>query len=906
MAVSRRVGISHLPESRMVFIQRPIMPKNLIIVESPAKVRTIKKFLGKNFEVEASVGHVRDLPTKTLGVDEEQNFAPQYQVIEGKQKIVSKLKSAAKAAGVVYLAPDPDREGEAIAWHVAELIKDKNDNIKRIQFNEITAHAVREALEHPRSLDEKLFDSQQARRILDRLVGYKISPLLWNKVKRGISAGRVQSVALRIIATRERERQAFEPVEYWVFKVLLEGSEPPQFVADLAKVDGKKAEIGSADQAQALHNSLDAADFVVREVKEKERSRTPPPPFITSTLQQAASQRLGYSAKKTMSTAQRLYEGVDLGDKGTIALITYMRTDSVRIANEARDAAKEFIETHYGVDYYPPKPRVFKAKSGAQDAHEAIRPVDVTLKPQDLQGLLPRDQFHLYKLVWERFVASQMAAARFWDTTVAIEAGKTEWRSKGERLLFPGFLAVGKPSKDQEGVALPKLEEGQRLSLIKLDKEQKFTQPPPRYSEASLIRELEEKGIGRPSTYASIISTLLDRDYARLEDKHFVPTELGNIVTDLLSEHFPTLMDVDFTAGMERLLDNVADGGENWVELLQKFTRDFYPTLEKAQKEMASVKGGLESGLTCSECGKPMVIKFGKAGQFLACSGYPDCKNTKDFVRNEKGEIEIVEREAAAPDIVGTCPDCGSPLALKRARTGSRFIACTAFPKCKHAEPFSTNVPCPIEGCPGELVEKSSRKGKIFYACNQYPKCDYATWDWPVKGPCPECGFPIIVRKSTKARGEHLACPQKSCGFFRALDEEEGKALEEDALKTVHETAGKSVAAPAAEVAPATPDTPVTEDAGSQAGRKVKAGEKATKSGAKGKKKVQAASDPELPPWETENSAEAAAEKAAPKKTAVKKAAPRKKAATTAAKEKPPKKATTKKTAPPVSEEDAE
>ncbi len=831
------------------------MSKNLIIVESPAKVRTIKKFLGKDYAVEASVGHVRDLPTSSLGVDEEHDFSPQYEVIQGKQKVVAKLKSAAKTAGVVYLAPDPDREGEAIAWHVAELIKDKNTNIKRIQFNEITAPAVREALLHPRELDEKLFDSQQARRILDRLVGYKISPLLWSKVKRGISAGRVQSVALRMIAARERERQAFVPEEYWIFKALLEGSEPPPFVAELTKVGGKKAAIGAEDEALALEQKVTGAVFSVQEVKEKERSRTPPPPFITSTLQQAASQRLGYSAKKTMSTAQRLYEGVDLAERGATALITYMRTDSVRIANEARDAAKEYIVATFGKEWYPDKPRVFKTKAGSQDAHEAIRPVDVTLTPDEVKGQLPSDQYHLYKLIWERFVASQMAAARFWDTIITIAAADTLWRAKGERLLFAGFLAVMAPGKDQQGMPLPKLQEGQQLGLNKLDKEQKFTQPPPRYSEASLIRELEEKGIGRPSTYASIISTLLDRDYTRLEDKHFVPTELGNIVSDLLAEHFPSLMDVGFTAEMERSLDNVSEGGENWVDLLKRFTGDFYPTLNQAQEKMASIKAGVETGLTCEECGKPMVIKFGKAGQFLACSGYPDCKNTKNFVRNDKGEIEVVDREVEAPEVVGACPDCGSDLALKRARTGSRFIACTGFPKCRHAEPFSTAVPCPMENCTGELVEKSSKRGKVFYACNQYPRCDYATWDWPVNRPCPQCEFPILVRKNTKARGEHLACPQKGCNFIQPLDEEEGAAMEAQALAAARETAGKSQQKPAARGKKATvkkenaPDTGTDTGTDTDTGTGTKGKGPAKKTASSKKTSKQETSD-ETPPWE--------------------------------------------------------
>lgn len=749
------------------------MGKDLIIVESPAKVKTIKKFLGRNYMVHASVGHVRDLPTKDLGVDESNNFAPKYQIIQGKQKVVSTLQEAAGKAENVFLAPDPDREGEAIAWHVAEIIKKKATSVQRIQFNEITAKAVRDALEHPRELDKDLFEAQQARRVLDRLVGYKLSPLLWKKVKRGISAGRVQSVALRLIVDREAERHAFTPEEYWVFKAELQGEVPPPFKAELNKVDGKKPVVGNEEAAIAIENAVKASDFTVEKVEEKKRSRQPQPPFITSTLQQAASQRLGYSAKRTMSVAQRLYEGVELGEQGTVALITYMRTDSVRIADEAQSAALELIHDSFGKEYVPAKPRKFKTKSAAQDAHEAIRPVDVTLTPEKVQTLLPRDQYNLYKLIWSRFMASQMAAAQFHDTTVTVSAANTLWRAKGERLLFPGFLAVAESaSTKKDAMELPKLEAGQKLSLTKFEKEQKFTLPPPRYTEASLVRELEEKGIGRPSTYASIISTLLDRDYANLHEKHFVPTDLGRIVCVKLTEHFAHLMDVGFTAQMEDSLDKVAEGDENWVALLKDFAKDFDPTLEQAGKDMIDVRQGLPTEVSCPDCGKPMVIKFGKAGTFLACSGYPECKFTTNFTRDDDGDIVVVEREKIELEKVGTCPDCGGDLVLKKARTGSRFIACNNYPDCKHARPFSTGVPCPNEECDGELVEKSSRRGKIFYSCNQYPKCDYAIWDFPIAEACPECGHPVLTIKTTKARGKHIACPQKSCRYTRSLDED--------------------------------------------------------------------------------------------------------------------------------------
>ncbi|WP_027186352.1 type I DNA topoisomerase [Desulfovibrio inopinatus] len=748
------------------------MNSGLIIVESPAKVKTIKKFLGKDYAVEASVGHVRDLPTKKLGVDEEKGFEPEYGVIQGKQKIVTKLRQAAKQAATVYLAPDPDREGEAIAWHVAELIKTANSNIQRIQFNEITKRAVKEALEHPREINEKLFLSQQARRILDRLVGYKVSPLLWKKVKRGISAGRVQSVALRLVVEREKERRAFVPEEYWLFKALVEGAVKPEFWIDLWKVDDKKPVIGSADDAKALEERLEGQPFVVADIAEKERKKTPPPPFITSTLQQAANQRLGYSAKRTMGAAQRLYEGVDLGERGTTALITYMRTDSVRVAAEAQEQAKDFIISTLGADYYPEKTRFFKSKGSAQDAHEAIRPIDVSITPDSIHSTLSGDLFRLYKLIWERFVASQMAQARFWDTTVTAEAAATKWRAKGERLIFPGFLKVYGMDTGQQAKVLPELQKGETLALLEMKKEQKFTQPPPRYTEASLVRELEEKGIGRPSTYAAIISTLLDRDYAKLEEKHFAPSELGFTVSDLLSDHFTQIMDVGFTAGMEEALDKVADGSIDWQKLLADFTGEFNPTLEKAATEMAAVKAGMETGLTCDQCGKPMVIKFGRNGEFLACSGYPDCKNTMDFTRDETGNITPIKREPEELKPVGVCPECGKDLVLKKARTGSRFIACTGYPDCKYTKSFSTGVPCPREGCDGQLVEKSSRRGKVFYACDNYPNCDYATWNWPIARACPQCDFPILTKKTTKARGEHIACPEKGCGYIEELDEE--------------------------------------------------------------------------------------------------------------------------------------
>ncbi len=759
-----------MPKKRAMLIGTHIMSKDLIIVESPAKVKTISRFLGKDYTVEASVGHIRDLPKKTLGVDEEKGFVPQYEVIQGKKKVVSKLKQSAGRSGQIFLAPDPDREGEAIAWHIAQEIREKNPNIHRIQFNEITPRAVKEALKHPRRLNENLFNSQQARRVLDRLVGYKISPLLWKKVKQGLSAGRVQSVALRMVVERERERQAFVSEEYWVFKALLHAPGKEGFEAVLWKIGSKKVHVPSEEEAVALEQMLNKTSFAVHSVEEKERFRNPKPPFITSTLQQEASNRLGFTAKRTMAVAQRLYEGVDLGERGTTALITYMRTDSVRVAKEAQQEAKAWIISNLGEDYYPQKTRYFKSKGSAQEAHEAIRPVDPSITPDEVKSYLSRDDYSLYRLVWSRFMASQMAPARLLDTVVTVKAANTLWRARGERIIFPGYMRIYSAGGPREDSLLPELIPQEQLELDKLIKEQKFTQPPARYSEASLVRRLEELGIGRPSTYAAIISTLLEREYVVLEEKNFQPTELGSEVCDLLVAHFPTLMDAGFTAQMEQDLDPIALGKKDWVEVLNAFTSGFNPTLEKARKAMASVKGGKETEIKCEQCGGAMLIRFGRNGAFLACSSYPECRNTSNFTRDEQGAVQPVENEPVQQEKVGSCPECRGDLVIKKARSGSRFIACDNYPRCRHTEPLSTGVPCPVDNCSGELVEKGSRRGKVFYGCNQYPECTYALWNPPVSRDCPECGSKVLVRKNTKTRGEHLACPEKKCRHWEMLD----------------------------------------------------------------------------------------------------------------------------------------
>lgn len=741
------------------------MSKSLIIVESPAKVKTIRKFLGPEYMVEASVGHVRDLPSSSLGVDEDKGFAPHYQIIPGKEKVVSELKAAAEKADTVYLAPDPDREGEAIAWHVEELLRDKAKDIKRIQFNEITKRAVLEALKHPRDVDRDLVHAQQARRILDRLVGYKISPLLWRTVKRGISAGRVQSVALRLIVDREGEREAFVPEEYWVFRALVQGSIGEEFRLNLVKHRGKKVAIGSLAEARALEEEVQGKPFDVTKVDSKLRERQPQPPFTTSTLQQAANQRLGYGAKRTMGIAQRLYEGIEMGDGNVTALITYMRTDSVRISDEARAAAATYIREQFGDKYLPGEERVYKAKASAQDAHEAIRPVDVSLVPDMVRPSLTAEQYNLYKLIWCRFVASQMAQAVYRDTTITAECGETQWQTKGQCQVFDGWQKVLPGEKDN---LLPELEAGESLAVHAIEKEQKFTQPPARYSEASLVRTLEELGIGRPSTYATIISTLEDRGYVEKREKAFVPTELGRVVCRQLLENFAKLMDVHFTAQMEGALDKVAEGQEGWDELLSTFMDDFNPTLESADKNMKTVKGGMETELRCPECGEPLLIRFGKAGAFLACKAYPTCKYSSNFVRDEHGHLSIAPVQQI---VVGICPQCGSDLVLKRSRTGSRFIACSGYPECHYAAPFSTHVKCPKCG-KGEIVEKSSKKGRIFYSCSTYPACDFSTWNEPVARECPECKSPYLVVRTTK-QGTVLACPNRECGYTCSPSDED-------------------------------------------------------------------------------------------------------------------------------------
>ncbi len=743
------------------------MNKSLVIVESPAKAKTIKKYLGKGFDVKASVGHIKDLPKSKMGVDLEHDFAPQYEVISGKNKVVQELRKAAKEADVIYLAPDPDREGEAIAWHIYEEIatgKVKKP-IYRVMINEITKRGVNEAISQPRELNLRLYDAQQARRILDRLVGYQISPLLWDKVRRGLSAGRVQSVAVRLIVEREHEIRAFRPEEYWVVTAHVEGREPPVFPAKLFRVDGKKADVTNGEQAAEIRAGLEGAQWIVDEVAKKDRRRHPTAPFTTSKLQQEASRHFGFTAKRTMQVAQKLYEGVELGEEGHVGLITYMRTDSTRLSDDALTMARAYIAEKYGQGEVPEAPNVYKVKGRAQEAHEAIRPTSMDYPPEKVAQFLNAEQAKLYGLIWRRFVASQMKPALYEATTVDIKAGpRFVFRATGQVLRYPGFEAVYRELTDDEETEgndrLPALEKGEALDLRKLDTEQRFTKPPPRFTEATLVKELEEKGIGRPSTYAAIIATIQDKGYCEKDKNRFRATELGEIVTELLVQHFPSILDVEFTAAMENRLDEVEEGAVDWKKLLHEFYQPFKQTLETAQTEMRDVKREeIPTDVPCEKCGRMMVIKWGKNGRFLGCSGYPECRNTKEYRTGDAGQIEVVKDEQAGVD----CPTCQSPMVVRNGRFG-RFLACSKYPDCKTTQPLDTGVTCP-KCSTGHLVEKQSRKGKVFYSCNTYPQCDYALWDRPVAEKCESCDHPFLVERTATGRRNRgaplgIVCPQ--------------------------------------------------------------------------------------------------------------------------------------------------
>jgi DNA topoisomerase-1 len=814
------------------------LAKGLVIVESPAKAKTIQKYLGKGYTVEASLGHVKDLPKSTLGVDVDNDFETEYIVIPGKEKVVAKLKKLAGGVETIYLAPDPDREGEAIAAHLAEELGDgakskkkkkKNENgherFRRVTFNEITQRAVREAFEHPRDIDQHLVDAQQARRVLDRLVGYQVSPLLWDKVRRGLSAGRVQTVALRLIVEREREIKAFDKKEYWTIDAHLAGPKPPAFDARFLGKGEEKIEVPNEEEATKIRIALETADWVVRTAEKKERRRNATPPFTTSKLQQDSSRKLRFSVKRTMMIAQRLYEGVELGDEGSVGLITYMRTDSTRVAPEALTEVREYIGTNYGAQYLPESPNTYKEKKEAQGAHEAIRPTSAMRHPDEIKQYLKEDEYKVYKLIWQRFVASQIMPAVFDQTTVDIDAksgAEVFWfRVTGSILKFDGFLKVyeeSKEGKDEEDEELkhklPPLEAGQKLTLRSLKPEQHFTEPPPRYNEASLVKELEELGIGRPSTYSAILSTIQERQYVQKLGGKFIPTEIGLVVTDLLVENFPDIFDVQYTARLEEELDEIEEGKEGWTQALGDFYKKFEKDLRYAQKHMENIKrmekptdekcercgsplvikwGKHGSFYACSSydkedpnsctftkenpinlpdldsadiqettqeeycenCGRVMVLKRGRFGQFMACTGYPDCKTTRRLDQGKK-----------VPDIPleELCPKCGRNLMIRHGRYGE-FTSCSGYPDCKYVKQNFIGVKCPL--CKdGDLVEKKARKGNTFYGCSNYPKCKFTSANKPIPEKCSKCGSEYLVEKFLKA-GPVIACPNKECDYER-------------------------------------------------------------------------------------------------------------------------------------------
>lgn len=758
------------------------MAHQLVIVESPAKAKTIEKFLGANYRVLASFGHVRALPSKQGSVDIANDFEPKYHVLPESKKHIDAIKKELKGADRLLLATDPDREGEAISWHLlAALGLDKKPKIpiQRVVFHEITKDAIIHAVQNPRDIAIDLVDAQQARSILDYLVGFNLSPFLWKKIRYGLSAGRVQSVALRLVCDREKEIQAFVDQEYWTIATRLEKQGGQTVKAGLIAVDGKKLgkfDIPDQKSADALKNAIAQGKAEVASVIRKEMKRNPAPPFTTSTLQQEASRKLGFSAKKTMSTAQKLYEGVAIGEGGTVGLITYMRTDSVNLSAQALKDAHDLISVAYGKEYALAKPRFYKNKSkNAQEAHEAIRPTYIDKTPTELKKYLTPDLFKLYELIWKRTVACQMAEALLDQTSVDIavigqKKDSFTLRATGSVIRFPGFMklyieGVDDEDEEKEGT-LPALDEGETLKLLEVLPEQHFTQPPPRYTEATLVKTLEEYGIGRPSTYASTLNTLVDRKYARLDKKRFFPEDVGMVVNDLLTAHFPKYVDYNFTAGLEEELDQVSRGEKQWKPLLREFWDPFITLLK--QKEGEVKKDDLTTETleeACPECGKPLAIKLGKRGKFIACTGFREgCKYTRNL-ENTGAE------EAAEPEVSDEkCDKCGQPMLIKSGRYG-KYLACSGYPACKNIQPLNkpkgTGVSCP-ECKQGELTEKKSRYGKMFYSCNRYPDCKFALWDPPVPQPCPKCGFPVLVKKVYKKKGEFLKCPKEGCDYTSA------------------------------------------------------------------------------------------------------------------------------------------
>jgi DNA topoisomerase I len=801
------------------------MAKSLVIVESPAKAKTIGKYLGSQFIVKASLGHIKDLPKKDLAVAVEADFRPDYQVIDGKKKLITELKQAAKGVESIYLAADPDREGEAICAHLQEELETKGKNaprIFRVMFNEITKTAIQRAFDKPMAVNLHLVEAQQARRVLDRLVGYKISPLLWDKVRRGLSAGRVQTVALRLIVERERLIRAFEKREYWTIDIQLAGKKPPVLKARFVKRNDDALEIPNEEIATGIVRQVDGLDFTVASVQTREKRRNPVAPFITSTLQQESSRKLRFSVKRTMMLAQGLYEGKELGKEGAVGLITYMRTDSTRVSNDAIAEVRDLIAQRFGPGYVPSAPNSYKSKKDIQDAHEAIRPTSVHRTPESLASFLAEDELKLYRLVWMRFIASQMNPAVFDQTTIEVvtqgrDANEYRFRATGSVPKFDGFLAVyeeGKDQKDEEDEELkhrlPAVAEGEVLKFRSIEPEQHFTEPPPRFNEATLVKELEANGVGRPSTYAAILSTIQEREYVKKDGGRFHPTELGEIVADLLVENFDHIFDIRYTARMEEELDEIEDGKIDWRVAMQEFYEQLKQDLEHAERNMTDIKRMEKpTDLICEKCGKPMVIKWGRHGSFIACTGYPECTNTRE-IAGESGETTEGEEEycencgrpmvlkkgrfgqfyacSGYPDckttkqlggaqkkadvvLEETCPTCGKNLVQRSGRFGE-FVACSGYPKCKYTKQPTIGVKCP-KCSEGEIVERNSRRGK-FYGCNRYPECDFTTWGKPLPEQCPQCSNPYLVEKWLKA-GPVAQCPNPECKYKRDLPKPENE-----------------------------------------------------------------------------------------------------------------------------------
>ncbi len=736
------------------------MAKTLVIVESPAKAKTVNHYLGADYVVKASMGHVRDLPKKKMGVDIEKDFEPTYEVILEKKKTVADLKKAAKESARVILAADPDREGEAISWHLGQLLADANPNIFRASFNEITAEGVQEAFQNLGQIDLNLFEAQQSRRVLDRLIGYKISPLLWKKIARGLAAGRVQSVALRLIVDREKEIDAFVPEEYWPFTALLEAQNPPAFKAVLAKVDDKKAKVHNEEEAKIVREECERAPFVLDKVQVKPKLKHPGPPYITATLQQDGVRLLRFPVKKTMFVAQKLYEGMPIGELGQTGLITYMRTDSVRVSEAAQAAARAYIGQSYSPGHVPAKPNEYKSKKKTQDAHEAIRPAHIELTPDKVKPFLKKEEYDLYKLIWRKFIASQMAAARIEETAFDISSGRYLFQAKGEVVKFDGFLAVW-PNGGSDKETLPKAAAGETLKLLGLETKQKFTEGPARYTEGTLVKELEARGIGRPSTYAPTIASIQSRTYVVKEEGKFKPTELGKYVTEFLIKHFVKLIEYKFTARMEEELDEIAEGARKGVDVL----RESYALLETYLKAAGESVGVKETGIPldekCPTCGAALVVKSGRFGQFKACSTYPTCKFRESLDKKESKPLDE------------KCPDCGAPLEQKFGRFGP-FIACSDYPKCKYIKkdkPIETGIACPT-GCGGHILKRKTRRGKYFFGCSRYPKCHFASWDDPIERPCPQCGAKILFRKNLIKGEPYIYCKNEKCAFKEAAPRE--------------------------------------------------------------------------------------------------------------------------------------